>query len=207
MFVWDGSDREEGDVQAEYQDQLRRQEFMHNPRTFAQLQDYVAGFGLALAGARASEMLAPAPILTGGFTPNDEDRAIMCWTAERNNRDIIHINFRTIHPYTPTGLLTTIFLEGNKAHAHSRTSLLAASDDHRAYLVGNHDDTDESYSFRIQQGVKMTRHAGFCRDFTDDNLRRPVTMIESMINNGLVGDTGLQLPAFCLYPPYMFDDW
>jgi hypothetical protein len=135
MFVWDGSDRIKGDETSARLDVFRRRAIMHDHCTLYQMRDYVVAIGMALTGVEVEARSTAAPFITGGFTPDDGERATMCIVAEMNSRDIIHGNFRTIPPYTPTGLITTIFFDGEKAHPHSRGWILADEHDQRVQLT------------------------------------------------------------------------
>ena len=199
MFVWDGTDRKEGDQDAASQDAERRWAIMGHPLIPRRMQDYVAAMALTVTGAKASLLVSPAPLFMGGFTPDDYDRDFLCSFAELNGRDIIHINFRTVAPYTPTGLITTIFVDRGKAHAHSRGGLLASRDDHRARLIGFSDTNDDNVHFRVRPGVKMTRHPGLSRPFTSANIRRAEAMVNAQIETGAIGDTSDEPLAFAFY--------
>jgi hypothetical protein len=169
------------------------------------MRDYVLAIGMALTGVEVEARSTAAPLITGGFTPDDDDRATICVVAELNRRDIIHINFRTIPPHTPTCMITTIFFDGEKAHPYSRSWVLADEHDKRVHLMGCLDDTDDNSSFIVEPDRKMTRHPGLSREFADVNLVRAGTMIEDLIWTGSVGETGRQLLAFHLYPPFACD--
>jgi protocatechuate 3,4-dioxygenase beta subunit len=122
------------------------------------MRDYVVAIGMALSGVGVEARSTTAPLITGGFTPDDDERATICVVAELNKRDIIHINFRTIPPYTPTGLITTIFFDGEKAHPHSRSRMLVDEHDKRVHLMGRLDENETFATFGIENEVLETRH-------------------------------------------------
>jgi hypothetical protein len=109
---------------------------MHDHCILHQMRDYVVAIGMAITGVEVEARSTAAPLITGGFTPDDDERATICVVAVLNRRDIIHINLRTIPAYTPTGMITTIFFDGEKAHPYSRCWVPADEHDKRVRLMG-----------------------------------------------------------------------
>lgn len=105
MWIWDGTDREEGGAEAALEDVFRRALISEDPEITASMRAYVAAFSLVLTNSKSSALAAPEPLIQGGFTPSDDERNLMCEMAQRDGRDLVHICFRTFGPFTPTGLI------------------------------------------------------------------------------------------------------
>ena len=160
MYIWDGTDRQEGDVEAAFADMVRRTFINRNPRMLSSMKRYVAGCSLALTGRTSAALCAPEPVVQGGFTPSDDERAAMCRAVYASGRDVIHICFRTVEPLVPTGLIVVVYHDGDRVRLHSRTSLVWIDNEQRVGLYGVEDENDQYCHFILRQGCKMKRGDG-----------------------------------------------
>lgn len=202
MFVWDGTDRDENDFEAAFAEKVRRQWIVRNDVVKRSMQAYVAAFSLVLFGRKSDELAKPEPLLQGGFTPDDFERHAMCDLAESLGRDIIHINFRSVAPYTPTGLITMIFLEDGKAIPHSRSFATADSDVAGARLYAVEDERDLLCLFVFEVGGKSSRLIGKTPPQDQASLLRVAARVEEAISSGAVGDTRTESLAFFTNPEF-----
>ncbi|MEO9131297.1 MAG: hypothetical protein ABI240_08825 [Sphingomonas sp.] len=190
MWIWDGTDREEGDGQAAFADVVRRALIGKDPELTAHMRTYVAAFSLVLTNSKASALAAPEPLIQGGFTPSDDERSKMCEMALRDGRDLVHICFRTVSPFTPTGLIVVAYFDGDTVRLHSRTSLIWVAKDKCVRLDGVEDEPDLNCHFVFRPGEKITRGDGFPTPAGSAELKQAADRVENLIACGGFGDVG-----------------
>jgi hypothetical protein len=188
MWIWDGTDREEGDGEAAFADAVRRVLITGNEEIIANMRTFVAAFWLVLTNRRSSTLTAPEPIIQGGFTPSDDERELMCESVRRDGRDLIHICFRTVEPYTPTGLIVVVYRDGDHVRLHSRTSLIWVARDRCVRIYGVEDESDVNCHFVMRPGARMVRHDGFPTPAGSLEMRLAAEHVERLIARGAVGD-------------------
>jgi hypothetical protein len=184
MWIWDGTDRREDDVEAAFADAIRRAFISGNHALTAQMKTYVAGFALALTDRTGSALVAPEPLIQGGFTPSHDERTLLCDMARTSGRDIVHICFRTVEPVTPTGLITVAWHDGEQIRLHSRTSLVWVDKDARVSLYGVEDARDMPCHFMLRAGKKMVRGEGLPTPAETREMRLAGAHVEKLIARG-----------------------
>ncbi|CAN5599712.1 hypothetical protein BH10PSE14_BH10PSE14_35310 [soil metagenome] len=196
MWIWDGTDREEGDGQAAFADLVRRALISSDPELTAHMRTYVAAFSLGLTNRKGSALATPEPLIQGGFTPSDDERSQMCEMARRDGRDLVHICFRTVEPFTPTGLIVIVYLDGDTVRLHSRTSLIWVATEECIRLYGVEDEPDLNCHFVFRAGEKISRRDGFPSPAGSPELKQAAARIEALIARGAIGDVGDERLAF-----------
>lgn len=190
MFIWDGTDRQENDLEAAFADMIRRAMISDHPNLTAAIRSYVAAIAMELTGSRSGDLAAPEPLIQGGFTPSDEERAVMCESVMETGRDLVHICFRTVEPYTPTGLIVVVFRDGDRVRLHSRCSTVWVAKDRCVRLYGFEDETDQSCQFVFQRGKKLRWVDGHDAAFDSPELLEAASRIEQRIETGAIGNAG-----------------
>ena len=188
MYIWDGTDRQEGDVEAAFADMVRRTFINRNPRMLSSMKRYVAGCSLALTGRTSAALCAPEPVVQGGFTPSDDERAAMCRAVYASGRDVIHICFRTVEPLVPTGLIVVVYHDGDRVRLHSRTSLVWIDNEQRVGLYGVEDENDQYCHFILRQGRKMKRADGIPTRAEPREMRCAADHLEQLVARGAAND-------------------
>lgn len=188
MFIWDGTDRSEDDVDAAIVDAVRRMLISSNPQLTMEMRAFVAAISMTLTGRRSSELREPEPFIQGGFTPSEFDRNEMCDQVRQSGRDIVHICFHTLDPYVPTGLIVVIFREDDRIRLHSRCSIVWVDDKRRVILHGVEDATDEQCHFVYHPGEKLRPVSGHMVEFDSEPLLQAASRVQALIRAGTVGD-------------------
>ena len=188
MWIWDGTNREEGDGEAAFADAVRRALIGSNPQIIASMKTFTAAFAFALTSRKGSALVAPEPIIQGGFTPSDDERDAMCSTVQRGGRDLIHVCFRTVEPFTPTGLIVVVYRDVNRVRLHSRTSLIWVAKDKCCRIYGVEDESDLKCHFLFQPGAKLLRHDDFPTPAGSLEMKLASEHVEDLIRRGAIGD-------------------
>lgn len=188
MWIWDGTDRQEGDGEAAFADAIRRVFISTNAVLTTQMQKFVAAHSIVLTNRKSSDLITPEPLIQGGFTPSDGERDLMCKTVSREGRDIVHICFRTQEPFTPTGLIVVAYRDGDTVRLHSRTSLVWVAKDRCVRLHGVEDEPDLNCHFTFRAGEKLRRGDGFPTPASSGELRQAAERVEDVIARGVLGD-------------------
>lgn len=189
MWIWDGTNREEGDGEGAFADAVRRAFIGSNPQIIASMKTFTAAFALALTNRKGSALVAPEPIIQGGFTPSDDERDAMCSMVQRRGRDLIHVCFRTVEPFTPTGLMVVVYRDGDHIRLHSRTSVIWVAKERCVRIYGVEDESDLNCHFVLRPGVKMTRRNGFPTPAGSPEMKLAAEHVEQLIRRGEVGET------------------
>lgn len=198
MFIWDGTGRTEGDIEAAFADVVRRMLISNNPHLTLKMQTFVAAISMALTGSRSCELGDPEPFIQGGFTPSEFDREEMCDKVRQSGRDIVHICFHTLDPYVPTGLIVVVFRDDDRIRLHSRCSIVWVEDESRVVLYGVEDDSDEQCHFVYQPGEKLRWVIGHKVEFNSEVLLQAASRVEELIKAGAVGDATNEPMEFTL---------
>ena len=188
MWIWDGTDREDGYGQAAFADPVRRGLIAKNSELTAHMRTYGSAFALALTNSKSSALAAPEPLIQGGFAPSDDEGSQMCEMARRDGRDLVHIFFRTVEPFTPTGLIVIAYLDGDTVRLHSRTSLICVATDECIRLYGVEDEPDLNCHFVFRVGEKISRIDGFPSPAESSEMKKAAARIETRIARRALGD-------------------
>ena len=188
MWIWDGTDREEGDAEAALVDTFKRALMSKDPAQQMRMRSYVAGISLALTKSRSSELVAPAPLIQGGFTPSDDERHEMCQEAKRTGRDLIHICFYTDGSCVPTGLMNIIYNDEGCIRLHSRSSLAWSQKAKGIVLWGVEDERDTTWVFFYRPGAKLRRREISINDIHQEALIKAGSQVTKLIENNAIGN-------------------
>lgn len=188
MWIWDGTDRQEGDAEAALVDMFKRALISNDPAQQMKMRSYVAGISLALTKSRSSELVAPEPLIQGGFTPSDDERHEMCQEVQRTGRDLIHICFYTNGSCVPTGLMNIIFNDERCIRLHSRCSLAWSQKAKGIVFWGVEDEPDTTWAFTYRPGAKLRRRAISINDVRDDALIKAGSQVTKLVESNAIGN-------------------
>jgi hypothetical protein len=139
---------------------LQRMAVTANPTTVSVMKRYAAAATMLIAGKRGHDMTAPEPYVQVGFEPDEQEMELIVYAAERNRRDLVHISCHPTNAGLPTGMISVVFFDGDRAWSHRRAGLLCEPKSKRVILSGVSDDEDENCHFVMSAGRKMTRVVG-----------------------------------------------